>query len=97
MTIPISGLFTPEKLEMAFGSFKKEKALGSDGIRPVVLQNLDGASLGEAGTTLQCQSDPGLRAPKVEGGKSGPDPKGGEKRLFLSQVFQANFPDTLPL
>ena len=42
----ISNLCTPEKLKVAFKSFKKEKSPGPDGIRPVVLQNLDGASLG---------------------------------------------------
>ena len=40
----IDDLVTPLKLEQAFKSFKKGKAPGPDGIRPVVLQNLDGGA-----------------------------------------------------
>ena len=42
----VSALFSKEKIAQAFGSFKKKKAPGPDGLRPEVLHNLDSDSLG---------------------------------------------------
>ena len=41
----ITDLFSPQKLEIAFRSFKKGKSPGPDGMGAEVLQNLDGSSL----------------------------------------------------
>ena len=84
----ISNLFTPEKLEMAFKSFKKEKAPGPDGIRPVVLQNLDGASLGRLALLYNVSLTLGYVPRRWRGAKAVLIPKAGKKDYSSPRSFR---------
>ena len=84
----IRNLITPLKLEQAFKSFKKEKAPGPDGIKPVVLQNLDRTSLERLAMLCNVSLSLGYVPGRWRGAKAVLIPKVGKKDYSSPRSFR---------
>ena len=84
----IQNLITPLKLEQAFKSFKKEKSPGPDGVKPVVLQNLDWVSLGRLALLCNVSLTLGYVPARWRGTKAVLIPKAGKTDYSSPRSFR---------